>query len=181
MSNRAKNRSKRGGAIAEFGTAFVVLVIFFFVPLVNLSFIAVRYFIAQGLVQEYVHRLAQCEKRTEAYGMLSSDVWWKEFCDRCGVTIGTPELKLLICGSSSPEKISVAQGTPVSSQWLPGGVKAPCIYTMDLVVDVLIPPVYNGGPAVPGITAPLPLKIEGHSNWENLSRNPASTEFYINE
>lgn len=181
MSTKKAQRGKRGGAIAEFGTAFVVLVIFFFVPLVNLSFIAVRYFIAQGLIQEYVHRLAQTEKRSESYTMLSNDTWWKDFCDRCGVTVSNHTLKLVVCGAGTSEKVILASGAPVTSQWLPGGSKAPCVYTMDLVVDVQVPPVYNGGPAVPGITSPLPLKIEGHSNWENLSRNPVTTEYFINE
>ncbi|MBX9568129.1 MAG: hypothetical protein K2X77_04500 [Candidatus Obscuribacterales bacterium] len=177
----SKKRGQRGGAIAEFGTAFVVLVIFFFVPLVNLSFIAVKYFIAQGLIQEYVHRLAETEKRSEAYTMLSTDDWWKDFCDRCGVTVSGHELKLVVCGATGSDKITLSSGAPVTSQWLPGGSKAPCIYTLDLVVDVLIPPIYSGGPAVPGITSPLPLKIEGHSNWENLSRNPVTSGYFINE
>ena len=179
INSRVRNR--RGGTIAEFGAAFVVLVLFVFVPMVNLSFIAVRYFIAQGLIQEYVHRLALSEKRSDAYVSVNTDTWWKEFCDRCGVTVSDKTLKLLVCGETSPEKISIPAGTPVGPQWLPGGAKAPCIYTLDLVVSVDIPPVYNGGPAIPGITSPIPLKIEGHSNWENLSRNPVSTEYFINE
>lgn len=176
-----RQRGKRGGTIAEFGTAFVVLVVFFFIPLVNLSFIAVRYFIAQGLIQEYVHRLAQVEKRSDAYSMLSSDTWWKDFCDRCGVTVSSHVLKLQVCGANSGEKISVNSGAPVSTQWLPGGSKGPCVYTMDLLVDVNVPPIYSGGPSVPGITSPLPLQIAAHSNWENLSRNPVTTEYFINE
>lgn len=176
-----RKRSQSGGAIAEFGAAFVVLVIFFFVPLVNLGFIGVRYFIAQGLIQEYVHRLSLAEKRSEAYASLATDSWWKDFCDRCGVTVAGRELSMVVCGANGTDKIAVAGGSPISSQWLPGGSKGPCIYTFDLVVDVEIPPIYTGGPAVPGITAPIPLKIQAHSNWENLSRNPVSTEYFINE
>lgn len=179
--SRPKIRKRRGAAITEFGAAFVVLVIFLFVPLVNLSFIGVKFLIAQGAIQEFTHRLALSEKRSDSYTTLASDEWWSDFCSKCGVDISQKKLNLIVCSTNSADKLSLASGQKVPADWLPGGAKAPCIYTYDLAVTVSVPPIYSGGPAIPGITSPIAFQLEGHSAWENLSRNPASTEYYINE
>lgn len=176
-----KRRSQKGAALTEFSAAFVVLVIFFFVPLVNLSFIGVRFFIAQGAVQEFVHRLALAERRSESYSTLTADTWWSDFCKNCGLQIGTTKLDMIVCATNTADQIRLAQGQHVPSDFLPGGAKAPCIYSYELTVDISVPPIYSGGPAVPGITTPIPLKLAGRSAWENLSRDPATTEYYINE
>ncbi len=178
---RSRARQTKGAAITEFGAAFVVLVIFLFVPLVNMSFIGVKFLIAQGAIQEFAHRLALAEKRSDSYTTLASDEWWSDFCSKCGVEIEHKKLSLIVCSTNSSEKLSLASGQKVPVDWLPGGAKAPCIYTYDLTVTVSVPPIYSGGPAVPGITSPLAFQLDGRSAWENLSRNPASTEYFINE
>ena len=183
MQNTISNkvRTKRGAALTEFAAAFVVLVVFFFIPLVNMSFIGVRFFIAQGAVQEFVHRLALAEKRSDSYNSLASDSWWSNFCKNCGLQIGSSKLDMIVAATNSTDKLRLAQGQAVPTEFLPGGAKAPCIYTYELTVDISIPPIYNNGPSVPGITTPIPLKLSARSEWENLSRNPATTGYYINE
>ncbi len=179
--SRKRNRKSKGAAIAEFGTAFVVLVCFLFIPLVNLSFIGVRFFIVQGAVQEFAHRLALAEKRSDSYALLNSDTWWSDFCNNCGVNITDKKLRLLACSTDSADKALFNQGQKVPAEWLPGGAKAPCIYSYDLQVQITVPPIYNGGPAIPGITSPINFNINGKSAWENMSRNPVSKEYFINE
>jgi hypothetical protein len=176
-----KSRTERGAALTEFTAAFVVLVIFFFIPLVNMSFIGVRFFIAQGAVQEFVHRLALAEKRSDSYNTMSSDSWWSDFSKNCGLQIGSTKLDMIVSATNTADQVRLAQGQPVPPEYLPGGAKAPCIYTYELSVDINIPPIYAGGPSIPGITTPIPLKLAGRSAWENLSRDPATTEYYINE
>lgn len=181
ISNSTKRRTTQGAALTEFTAAFVVLVIFFFVPLVNLSFIGVRFFIAQGAAQEFVHRLALAEKRSDSYNTLSTDSWWSDFCRNCGLQIGSSKLAMLVSATNTSDQLRLAQGQPVPTDFLPGGAKAPCIYTYELTVEVNIPAIYTGGPAVPGITTPIPVKLAARSAWENLSRDPATTEYYVNE
>jgi hypothetical protein len=184
MSINLKRRTERqaeGAALTEFTAAFVVFVVFFFIPLVNLSFIAVRYLMAQGAVQEFAHRLALAEKRSDSYTTLSSDSRWSDFCNRCGVSVTGRKLDLLICAADGSSQLRLQSGQSVPSPWLPGGSKSPCIYTYDLAVGISIPPIYSGGPAIPGITAPVSFQIDGHSAWENLSRDPITSEYFINE
>jgi hypothetical protein len=50
MSKRT--RSQRGSAIAEFGGALVIFVCFFLAPIIDVSFIPVRYLITNGVVNE---------------------------------------------------------------------------------------------------------------------------------
>lgn len=179
---RKHQRKSKGAAIAEFGAAFLILVCFLFVPLVNLSFIGVRYLIAQAAIQDFAHRLALSEKRSDAYSMMSMQTFWSDLSENCGVKVNKRNLELLVSGTNnSSEQARIAQGQQVADEWLPGGSKAPCIYTMDLAVDVEIPPIFAGGPSIPGVTAAIPFKLNGRSAWENLSRDPESTDFYINK
>lgn len=180
-SLKLKRRQPTGTAIAEFGAAFVVLVVFFFIPLVNISFIGVRVLIVQGAMQDFVHRLAMSDKRSDSYSMLSTDTWWSDVCNRCGIATSNKQLKLTVCDKNGAK--SIWQSTQsIPTNLLPGGTSAPCIYTYQLTANTEIPPVYGGGgPSIPGLTAPVTFTLEAHSNWENLSQNPATQEFYINE
>lgn len=176
-----KRRNNRGGSIAEFGAAFLVLVVFIFIPLVNACFVAVRYFIATGAISEYVHRLSLTERRSQAVSMLSSDTWWSDFASKCGVTVTNKKLSVVICGANESDKLTLNQIQDVPANWLPNGDKGPCVYTIQLDVNVDVAPVYAGGAGCPGITAPVPMKISAHSDWENLSRNPKTKRYFINE
>jgi hypothetical protein len=181
VTTTAKKRSKRGAALTEFAAAFMVLVVFFFVPLVNLSFIGVRFFITQGAVQEFAHRLALAEKRSDSYATLASDTWWSDFSSKCGVNVTAKNLDLLV-NAADGSQTRLHSGQHVPTTLLPGGAKAPCIYTYDLSVTISVPPIYSGGgPAIPGLFAPLTFNFDGRSAWENLSRDPATTEYFINE
>ena len=174
-------RKKKGAAIAEFGAAFMILVCFLFVPLINMGFVGVRYLIAQAAIQDFAHRLALSDKRSDAYSMLALQTFWADISSNCGVKIKNRKLDLLASATNSSEQLRISQGQELSDEWLPGGAKAPCIYTFELTVNVDIPPLFSGGPAIPGVTAAIPFTLNGRSPWENLSRDPESTRFFINE
>lgn len=174
-------RSNRGGTIAEFGAAFLVLVVFIFIPLVNASFVAVRYYLATGAINEYVHRLSLTEKRSQAVTMLTTDTWWSDFASKCGVTVTDKKLKLLACGANEGDKLTVNGSDALPDNWLPNGPKGPCVYEVQLDVNVNVAPVYSGGAGVPGITSAVPMTISARSHWENLSRNPKTKRYFINE
>ncbi len=181
VRTKSSSRGISGGTIAEFGAAFLVLVVFIFIPLVNASFVVVRYYLASGALTEYVHRLSLTEKRSQAISMLTTDTWWSDFSANCGITVTNKKLSLVICGADEGDKLTVPQGQDVPDDWLPGGTKGPCIYNIQLEVNVQVAPVYSGGSGLPGINAPVPMQIAAHSNWENLSRNPKTKRFFINE
>jgi hypothetical protein len=179
MSRR--RRSQRGSAIAEFGGALLIFVCFFLMPVIDISFIPVRYLITNGIVNEVSHRLCLMEKRSGAYNLLTTDEWWRSFLNKCGVTVHEPTLSLIICGQDPTEKIIVNQGETIPSNWLPGGNKGPCIYSLELSLIADVPPLVHGSAGLPGFTSPLEIGFKSRSQWESLGRDPQTGEFYINE
>lgn len=181
LQNNLRTRTRTGATIAEFGAAFIVLVIFIFIPLINAGFVVVRYYLATGALTEYVHRLSLTEKRSQALSMLSTDTWWSDFASNCGVTVTNKQLKVIVCGANESDKLTVTNAQEIPDDWLPEGAKGPCVYTVNMEVDILVSPVFCGSNGIPGITAPVPMNIAAHSHWENLSRDPKTKEFFINE
>lgn len=113
--------------------------------------------------------------------MLSTDTWWSDFASNCGVTVTNKQLKVIVCGANESDKLTVTNAQEIPDDWLPEGAKGPCVYTVNMEVDILVSPVFCGSNGIPGITAPVPMNIAAHSHWENLSRDPKTKEFFINE
>lgn len=68
--------------------------------------------------------------------------------------------------------------------WLPGGIKGPCLYRLDLTVDAEIEPLITAhvpGVQIPGLTRPIPFHLHEECNWENLGCDPSSGEFFVNK
>lgn len=179
----AKLRSKKG-QIAEFAPALMVFVCFVLVPLIDIAFIPVRYFIAEGVVNQYTHTLSLAGSRKKAYDMLTAntgeDSWWRGFLQNCGMTVHDPKLVLVVCGSNPGDKIVVNKSEDIPAAYLPGSAKQ-CVYSLEMTVEIDIPPLYNGSAGLPGLTSPITMKFASRSNWENLGRNPVSREYFVNE
>lgn len=179
---RAKDKSKTsrqraGHAIAEFGPALFLLIAML-VPLFNLSTIITRYMIAQGTIDEAVHRLAKSESRLQ----ISSGQWYSDFAQKCGVEFGNIQLTLDIVSLTNNQKISVASHQKIPDNWLPGGTYAPCSYMLKLNADTYVQPLFNGSPVdLPGIFSPVAFHCQSYSIWENLGKDPVSKEFFINQ
>ncbi|MBX9668087.1 MAG: hypothetical protein K2X93_10735 [Candidatus Obscuribacterales bacterium] len=182
MKNRSRLRNKRGHGIPEFGAAMVVFICFFLTPIIDLSFVPLRYVIAQGVVTELTHRLSLSEKRSDAYTLLGADTWWQTFLSNFGVTAHNPKLRLVVCGhdSSNMTSVNTALGS-LSDEWLPEGANAPCVYSLELSVDCELPPLFNFNVGLPGFTEPLTMTIKSRSQWENLGRDPQTSKYFVNE
>lgn len=172
-------RRRKGQALVEFGPAMAMFVCFFLAPLIDIAFIPVRYFITQGVLNETAHRLCLAEKRSEAHAIATSG-WWTSFLNNCGVVVKPQPLRVLV-GGKGGEVAVFSVGQPIPQPYLPGGDKGPCVYAVELSVDAEISPLFHGSSGLPGFTAPVKMKMSGRSNWENLSRDPATRKFYINE
>lgn len=80
MNNRFKSRRKRdGSSLTELGPALIVFVCAFLIPVIDISFVPVRYMICQGVINEFAHSLSLVEKRSEAYSRLAANSWWIAF------------------------------------------------------------------------------------------------------
>lgn len=177
---RLNNRNNRGTAMAEFGPVVVVLFCFFFLPLINLSFVPVRFMLCQGAVADLTRRLAHCEKRSDADAMLKRDRWWHQFASACGATITNERLAMIITTADGADRLVVQPGGKIGAEWLPGGAKSPCIYSMEVKAQASIDQPYKG---IPGLGDSVTTTLCVRTQWENLSRDPKSQnlDFFINE
>lgn len=166
--------------MAEFGAAMVVFVCFVILPIIDISAIPVRYLITQGVLNELVQRVALAESRSEAVEMVN-DNKWKQFLQACGVEVTAEPLKLVVIAANGTEKTVLAPASAVNNQWLPGGVKAPCVYSLELGIDAALSPLCKGSSGLPGFTSPVHVKLNSRAHWENLGRNPATHKYFINE
>lgn len=166
------NTRNQRGSLAEFAPAFVVFTCFILIPLINFSAIPVRYLITQGVMTATVQKLALAESRTQAQTILDEGSW-QTFLSRCGVTVHPQPLKLVVCGKNDGDKLALNTAQAVPTDYLPRGTKGPCVYEMELTVDADLRPLYPGAPAT--------MKIACRAPWENLSRDPATHKYFINE
>jgi hypothetical protein len=176
-SNTRKNR----GHITEFAAALIVLVCFFLVPLLDMGFVPVRYWLASGAASDFSHKLSHCEKRTDAYDRLLTDTWWQNFLGACGVTVSGTTLKLIVCGNNASQEAEFAEGQTLPPQWLPNGQNGPCVYSLDLETKIDVSPFFRVHIPLPLLDGPLSFKITSRSQWENLACDPTTMEYYVNE
>lgn len=181
MKGKARRRNNSGHAISEFGASMAVFICLVLAPLIDLSFIPVRYLVTQGVVIELTHRLSLTEKRSDAYALLHNDLWWKVFLDKCGVTVKNPKLRMVVCGQNASQMTSVENsGDELPAEWLPEGSNGPCVYSLELSADCDLPPLFSLGVGIPGFTGPVTIPIKARSQWENLGRDPQTGSYYIN-
>lgn len=181
ISKSRRQRTKRGAAITEFSTALTVFTCFF-VAIVDLAFVPARYLLVHTSLENVVHQLALSEKRTEAVQYLDNDANWKKKVESFGVTVKGAKIGMLILDNSGDTKLSLDGTAPVPKQWLPNNDKVPHVYALELSCDVDIPPLFKGGiGGIPGFNKPITFKIKNRSQWENLSPDPLTGQYYINE
>lgn len=181
MIDRQSKRNERGHAISEFATALIVLIAFVFTPLFNISIIPIRYLIVQGALTEMSHRIVLCEKRSEAYQMLATDPWLTKILDKCSVTVTNPKLTMTIISQDGTSKTSVDGGDMIPAEWLPDGAKKPSLYSMEISADCSIPPMFSATAGLPGFTSPVTMHMHVASPWENFSRDPNTSQYFVNE
>jgi hypothetical protein len=173
-------RAIRGSAAPEFASALAIFVCCLLVPVIDLAIVPIRYVLACGLVSELAHRVALSERPSEVYALAMEKSWFRNFAQKSGVKFGKLKTSI-ICNGHGSESYVVPQGEKIPSQWLPNGSKAPCSYMLQLNIDTEIAPLITGGPPLPAITAPVKLTLTGNAHWENLGRDPDTSEYYINE
>src|SRR5580658_9888607 len=126
---RKKNlRNQHGAQITEFAAALVILVLVFFIPLLDIGIMPIRYFMAQELVQQYARRLSHCETLTQAYAEMSADPSLQNRLIKLGgVQPKVLELRLMINKIKPPlEKIVVTKPKTIPMEWWPEGRNNPC-------------------------------------------------------
>ncbi len=191
-SNRIRRRSPRspaGSQMADFAAALVILVVVIFIPLLDLTILPIRWMLAREIINDYSRKLALCETFSESYALMKADPSLATRLLRLGgVECKDINLQLRISRvflSPHPDEYVLIEGPrTIPTEWLPGGKKSPCTYSLELKVTTLISPAFlmSGiGLDIPGLTSPVPFEISSAHEWENLARNPISKKYYLNE
>ncbi len=179
-------RSNKGQQISEFAAALVLLVLVFFIPLLDLGIMPIRYFLAQELISTYARKLSLCESLSQSFAVMDADPSLEtKLIHLGGVTPKNIVLCLVITKTKPPiERIIVTEPKKIPKEWFPEGPRSPCEYILQLSVDCEISPAIllrGGGPKITGLTEAVPFRISATSPWENLGRNPITKGFFINE
>ncbi len=188
-NTRTRPRTSHGSQLSEFAAALVLLVVFIFVPLLDLAIVPIRWMMAQELINSYVRSLALCETVSHSFQQLEADPSLRtRLLKLGGVGVQSINLHLRILrtfrGSGNDESLVVSQPRRIPKQWLPDGAYAPCVYLLEIDVQSLISPAIlmpGGGTSIPGLTAPIPVLIKASHEWTNLGRDPRSEQYFINE
>jgi hypothetical protein len=173
--NRKASR-KQTGSITEFGAALVLFVGFILVPLISLSSIPGRYLLCQGVLNDFAIQLSHCEKPSEAQALVQK-ASWKSRLSAAGIKVTNERLALVAVTSDGTKQISQQPGQAWPKEWLPDSANPqdPFVYSLKLSCTCQI--------AIPGVASPLSLPLVGISHWENLARDPKSTNlvYFIEE
>lgn len=188
LKKQFKQRAESGSALSEFAAGMLLFFCFFFVPLVDMSFIPVRYLLVNTYLEKVVHHMALCEKRSEAIKYLNSGDW-KAGLEQWGIKIRDARANLLINDNSGSKKLSVSAGNSVPQSWLPNSSKKgeAFVYSLELAVDADIPPLFSSDVGLPGFNKPILFTFKSHEQWENLAADPLKTsaagklDYYINQ
>lgn len=183
----AKNgtRTTCGSHIGEFGAAFVLLIGCIVLPLLNMSVVPLRYGIGKSTINNEVRQLSQLESFSEALQKekaTTSGV--TKLSEIGGVVVKSSELTINVESTKNKGHTrSFDKPKSISKEWLPEGAESPCVYLLDLKVNVEIHPLITAPLPVniPGVSGPIGLQFHETSPWENLARDPVTGEFYINQ
>jgi hypothetical protein len=186
LQSRKYRRRKGGAQILEFGGAVFIFLTCIVIPLIDLSFVPLRFGLGKSVVSSRVKQLAQVETLTEALQGEKKDNSLKGILGGLdGIAVKSSKLSLIIkSNKSEPPEISIDRPGTIPKKWLPDGSASPCEYSLDLIVNVeIFPLIVVPVPfvKVPGLTEPIPLRFNEVSVWENLGRDPVTGEFCVNQ
>jgi len=180
MSAKRRRRRPKGATIVEFGSGLSMLVCFFVVPLIDIAFVPARYMLVRGYMENVVHHMALCEKRSDAISYIKSPAW-KSFIDALGVTVKSADANLVVCDNSGTNRLALSGEAPVPDEYLPNAPQGPSVYEMELNMVVEVPPLFKSKIGMPGFTSPVTMSLQARSHWENLSPDAQTSDYYMNE
>jgi hypothetical protein len=180
---RSAIRNCIGANQMEFAAVFAVLILFIVMPLINLAAIPIRMAFANAAVKDTVHKLALSSKFSQAISTLFGGTLLKARLDSItGVSLATQKLTLISINSKGAETPFGGPGT-ISKNCLPDGESGPYRYNLELACEMDISPLFTMEHMgdIPGLTGPFRAHFREVYAWENLSKDPSTQQFYLNE
>ncbi len=177
-------RTECGAYITEFASSFFML-ISIVLPLLNMSVIPLRFGMGKSIVSNEVRRLGHYETLSEAMKKSNDDAAGLAAMQKIGgLVVKSSQLALTIESMKNKgHSLLIDKPGSIPKNWLPDGSEGPCMYMLDLKVDVEISPlVAVPGPVqIPGLTGPLPIRFHEVSAFENLGCDPETGRFCIDQ
>lgn len=173
-------RSFKGANLMEFAAAFSVLILFVIFPLVSLCAIPIRMSFASAAVQDTGHHISLCSKFSEAKSGLR-DRLQSRLSAISGVSLILVDLSLVAVNSHGSSSIFTGS---VPESWLPDSKDGPFHYNLRLTCELDVAPLFTvslGDMNIPGLSGPFRARIQESFAWENLSKDPVTKQFYLNE
>ncbi len=183
---KLKARSASGVAVSEFGAAAVMLITCIILPLINMAIIPVRFAMGKSIVSTQARNLSKSETYSEALARNNIEASkWAALQAVGGITVKNSELSLTVASTDGSASRTYSKPRSIPPNLLPKGRDCRYLYVLDLIVSVDIAPLVTVSSypqaRIPGLTGPVPICFHEISVWENLSRDPVTGEFFINQ
>lgn len=176
-------RSATGSNAVEFTYCLVFLFFVIMLPLVNYGTFMARWAISSQIVNSWTQNLAKKRKLSDAFERFKTEEFARDVGNPTGVKVKEVTPALMIARVDRPDQaIKVSQPGKIPAKWLPN--EGSFNYSLHVMVLSEIEPLVTVqffGLKVPGLTQPAEVMMSGSSLWENMGRDPITTEFYVNE
>ncbi len=179
-----QRRAPHGSNIVEF--CFCLIIIFFvlIIPLVDLGTFITRWGTGNQVVSAWASNIAKDRKLSAAFlRVTEGDEFPESVKLPSGIVLTEIKPSLIVSSVSNPaDTIEILQPGKIPKRYLPNAGQF--TYTIRLAVEGEIDPLVTiqfFGLNIPGLTGKTKIQMSGESNWENLGRDPATKEFFINE
>jgi hypothetical protein len=173
-------RSKRGQQLVEFSCVFVLLVCGIAIPLLNLGIVPIRWALSYSFLENSVRNLARCETFSEALRTNAQDNSMDDaLASLGGVTVDKAHLYLQLHSEKRGTK-EIDMPGKVPQEWLKGDSQV----FLTRCVEISISPLITSRPfglKIEGVNSPVKVCLVASSPWENLSKNPLTCEYFVNE
>ena len=142
-----------------------------------------RWAISSQIVSAWTQSAAKKRKLSDAFKSFYTDRFTIEVSNPSGVKVTSVAPALLIAKVNDPSQtLRVEEPGKIPLNWQPD--KGSYNYSLYVLVQSRIDPLVTVqffGLKVPGLTEPADVTMSGSSLWENMGRDPITTEFYVNE
>ncbi len=177
------HRDNSGSNTVEFTYCLIFIFFVIMLPLVNYGTFMARWSISSQVVSAWASSLAKKRKLSEAFNRVRDQDFADAVTKSSGVKIKTITPALLVSRVDRPTEIfKLTTAGKLPSNWQPNSGRFD--YTLQVVVTADIEPLVTVqllGFKVPGLTESAEVVMSGTSLWENMGRDPNTTEFYLNE
>ncbi len=183
---QVRQRDKGSANITEFGATLWLLMGCIVLPLLNLAVVPLRFGLGKSIVANEVRHLAQCETFSEARkGVSTESAAITALKNIGGIEVKSMHLSLYAQSERDKTKVhSIDEPHKMPPTWLPNGMESPCLYLLDLKLDVCIYPLISSPYPhfrIPGLSGPIPIQFHEVSSWENLGCDPVTGEYCLNQ